>query len=303
MVRLAQRRRSQGFTLIELLVVIAIIAVLIGLLLPAVQKVREAAARLESQNNLKQMGLAITNYATQRKGKLPPLYRLGAIGATPTETSVFVAILPYLEQEQVFKNLGAGAGLFGPGDLAGGYPMKGFRSPVDEGYGNGSVSLPTTPAGSWGLTSYAANFQVFGDPVTNGFTGSPNMSSTFTDGASSTILFAEKISQCMNLLVNPPTGPHPQLWAWTPRLHAVEDAPIIARAPAIGGAARFQYRPRLNSANLNDRPACFIAHASFTGGTNVCLADGSIQMIAPEVDPGVWWALLTPAAGDIVGDY
>src|SRR4051812_22847368 len=107
MPRLFLSRRGQGFTLIELLVVIAIIAILIALLVPAVQKVREAAARTQCQNNLKQLALACINCADVFKGQLPP-----GIGTFPGRTGnnnngnggLFFHLLAYYEQKPLYDS-------------------------------------------------------------------------------------------------------------------------------------------------------------------------------------------------------
>src|SRR4029450_1147566 len=99
------RNRRRGFTLIELLVVIAIIAVLIGLLLPAVQKVREAASRMQALNNLKQIGLAMNNNHSE-KGRIPTN---GVASPIKTEWCWAFQLLPLLEQDNLFNAAQSGS--------------------------------------------------------------------------------------------------------------------------------------------------------------------------------------------------
>jgi prepilin-type N-terminal cleavage/methylation domain-containing protein len=212
-----RRCRSRGrtaFTLIELLVVIAIIAVLIGLLLPAVQKVREAAARSQCQNNLKQISLATLSAAGTYSNELPPACGPYPSNATPTSPNYMVApptvwILPFMEQENLFAQVLASYPTTAPNKGIGSWwhqstvIIKSYQCPSD-------VSLKIAPTATGhtlgSFTSYAPNGQVFGTiqlaapntPAIGKFwwTGGTKIPTDIPDGQSNTIFWIEKLAYC-----------------------------------------------------------------------------------------------------------
>jgi prepilin-type N-terminal cleavage/methylation domain-containing protein len=177
----SQPRGRTAFTLIELLVVIAIIAILIGLLLPAIQKVRDAAARAQSQNNLKQMGLAVNNIAGTYNGALPPSYGLFPTGGQ-IYGSFFFHILPFIEQQNVYTQYSAAASLGTNVQVT----IKTYVAPADP--------TNSTSGGTAGLDSYTSNLLVFG-PTSgtpgSGSSGTGSLPATFVDGTSNTLIVAE----------------------------------------------------------------------------------------------------------------
>jgi len=308
----AYRSRTQAFTLIELLVVIAIIAVLVGLLLPAVQKVREAAARIQCTNNVKQFGLAVHNYHTGRKGNFPKWYNPVTIaGPATVDISVFAALLPFIEQDNAYKALlGNSTTLSQAQAFAKAIPT--FSCPSDRTFGVGSVTLGTT---TYGVTSYGFNYQVF--------VGAPNISTTFVDGTSYTIMFADKMAQCgKNNDGGTGAGTAPDsasVWAWgaspSPAVPALgsDTAPMFAYGSADGltpgtviGTGNTQVGYVGLSSKHQDKPLvanCGRASSSHTAALVCGFGDGSVRPVPPEVSIDNWWAMITPARNDEPGDF
>lgn len=286
----------RGYTLIELLIVVGIIAVLIGLLLPAIQKVRAAAARAQSMNNLKQIALATHNYvdATGR-GYLPS----AAHDLHPTtyeiELSPFVCILPYIEQGSLWT---AWQAKNRPGSAStDSLDVKQFVSPMDP-------SLSPRPKGA---SSYAANACAF--------TPRPRRMRLegITDGTSNTILYAERYAWGCG-------GKTVFFWAvgdrrdvgWTADedgQHIVfrgaafasrksEDAyPVMAGAPPVARSSipglTFQCAPTLTECDPR------VAQGPHPSGMLAAMGDGSVRSLARGMSEAAYWAAVTPTGGEV----
>jgi prepilin-type N-terminal cleavage/methylation domain-containing protein len=287
-------KRLRAFTLIELLVVIAIIAVLIGLLLPAVQKVREAAARAQCSNNLKQLGLAVQNYASAYDSKLPAAcLRNNTPGGQINQLSL---LLPYLEQDALYKaGTAPGAGSTFWDNAVAGSPsgtvrsvvVKGFICPSDPTVQNGYAA---NQVNAWSGTSYAGNFLVFGKANVAGTAGTswtaPYNVGNIPDGTSNTVGFAERYAACGgtgNLAHWPGGDWDPTNWGVT---FASSPWNKNWKLPPL-----YQPNPWASQCDPS-RPST--AH---TGTCMGAMLDGSVRGISAGVSAATWLIAVTPNDG------
>jgi prepilin-type N-terminal cleavage/methylation domain-containing protein/prepilin-type processing-associated H-X9-DG protein len=343
MVRLP--RRVRGFTLIELLVVIAIIAILMGLLVPAVQKVRDAAARMQCGNNLKQMGIALHNFHGTYNRFPAALIHSGRAqthgpGYSGPEAnylgqpyviynhSGFVALLPYIEQDNLFKQYdykshASASSPYGiplapasaANDAVAAAYVKIYVCPADENpppvlTRNAGQSSDFYEAVSARRSNYLFSTGIYTDYSDDWINTNARYRGAFgnngatslqkiKDGTSNTIAIGESLQQWHTSTV---FGPY-----WGSGTHtSVHGRGITGTGASLLDPSFTPNYPYGNCAPNNTQKCTYAwGFSSFhTGTTNFVFCDGSVKGIHDGIDPATWVAICTPEGGEVIsGDY
>lgn len=285
------RQRAGGFSLLELLVVIGILGLLIALLLPAIQKVRSTAVKMQGQNNLRQIVIGTQHYVSVNSDILPHFRDRGASAAH--DSNPMTSVLYYIGKYQQYA-----------GDPAQLHTYVGavFQNPADPSY-------QESPPGPPGDTSYVASALVFRK-------GS-HLTASCPDGTSNTIGWTEQYARCgagafrsdecqacARYYVRGKAFYDPV------RRHSfadVECGDVYPRtADGVSGPARDNWPPPQSLFQVTPRPAdCFpgLPTATHHSGLAVGLMDGAVRTVSPSVAPAVFWAIVTPSGGEVVGEW
>jgi prepilin-type N-terminal cleavage/methylation domain-containing protein/prepilin-type processing-associated H-X9-DG protein len=324
----------RGFTLIELLVVIAIIAVLIGLLLPAVQAAREAARRIQCVNNLKQLGLAIQNYHDANNAIPPDSMNSAPAGVGPSNNfSMKTRLLPYLEQAAMFNalNMSFQATDAPNATIHNNANVASFLCPSDGNWPQPNVSatnypnnigLLRTQPGSSTLGTLDGPAYKLGQPPEDATVSF----ATVTDGTSNTVIFSEFVKgkntaglpytfpgYSLNLVFDagvpetPGRTPLQFQQACTTSTSAVYDqkgTDWIINDCGKGGCYSHVMAPNTRACwygNSSNTDHTLVGASSYhSGGVNVTMLDGSVKFVKNSISTVTWWAIATKAGGEVV---
>jgi prepilin-type N-terminal cleavage/methylation domain-containing protein len=290
--------RHRGFTLIELLVVIAIIAILIGLLLPAVQKVREAAARMSCSNNLKQLGLAIHGYASANQDKIPGGVQGGCSGNPNYPGSpFFFTLLPHIEQDNVYRNVSQSGASWGNAAGTNGQTVviKTFLCPSDASHNNG-----LGPNTGWTISSYSRNYFMFdtggGYQAQAGghyWTLPKYTVANIPDGTSNTMGITERYAYMSAYGYSSLWSHHGQErfhWGYS------QWAPVYGQwgSPA-------SYLPQVGIKFNTAHP--YYPNSGHSAGVQCLAMDGSVRNVGASANSTTWYNYCTPDDGQVLGNF